>query len=73
MTILNESKNTVSVVNEPKAGYGWDYDEAFLTYDGEFDPITGMRVQYDGLGTVPVVVNESKNTVSVTNESKNNV
>ena len=71
MTVYNESKNSVTVVNELKAGSGWDYDAPFITYDGETDPITGMPVYYDGVGFVSTVYNESKNSVSVTNESKN--
>lgn len=73
MSITNESKNSVSVVNEFKSGTGWYYDQDGLTYDGEFDPISGMPVFYDGIGTVPVITNESKNSVSVTGEAKNNV
>ena len=74
MSITNESKNNVSVVNEIKAGSGWSYDQAGgLTYDGALDPISGMPVFYDGIGTLPVFTNESKNNVSVTNEAKNNI
>ena len=74
MSITNESKNNVNVINEIKAGSGWLYDQGGgFTYDNEFDPISGMPVFYDGIGTIPVITNESKNTVSVTNESKNNV
>lgn len=73
MSISNESKNNVTVVNEFKAGSGWTYDQIGITYDGVLDPISGMPVFYDGVGTAPTITNESKNSVSVTNESKNNV
>lgn len=70
----NESKNNVSVYNEAKSGSGWTYDQGGgLTYDGELDPISGMPVFYDGIGTAVSPTNESKNNVSVTGESKNNI
>jgi hypothetical protein len=71
--ISNESKNNVSVVNEIRPGIGWNYDQSPLTYDGALDPISGMPVFYDGIGTTPTFTNESKNNVSVTNEAKNNI
>jgi hypothetical protein len=73
MSITNEAKNNVSVINLAKAGFGWNYDDASLTYDGEFDPLTGLPVLYDSLGTAPTFTNEAKNNVSFTNEAKNNV
>lgn len=72
--ITNEVKNNVSVVNEAKSGSAWLYDQGGgFTYDNALDPISGMPVYYDGIGTTPVITNESKNNASVTNESKNNV
>ena len=74
MSISNESKNIVSVVNEAKSGSGWTYDQGGgLTYDGALDPVSGMPVFYDGIGTTPVITNESKNNVTVSNEAKNNI
>jgi len=63
VSFTNESKGSVSVVGESKSGLGWTYDQVPLTYDGALDPITGMPVFYDGLGTTPVITNESKNNV----------
>jgi hypothetical protein len=71
--ISNEAKNNISVVNEAKSGSGWLYDQIPLTYDGALDPISGMPVFYDGIGSAIVITNESKNSVSVSNEAKNNI
>lgn len=72
--MVNESKNNVSVYNEAKSGSGWLYDQGGgLTYDGELDPISGMPVFYDAIGTAVSPVNESKNSVSVVGEDKNNI
>jgi len=72
--MINESKNNVSVFNEAKSGSGWLYDQGGgLTYDGELDPISGMPVFYDGIGTAVSPTNESKNNISVTNEAKNDI
>lgn len=43
-----------------KDGAGWLYDQAEITYDGATDPITGLAVLYDSLGTLPVFTNEAK-------------
>jgi hypothetical protein len=62
-TFSNESKNSVSVLGEFKSGSGWVYDQSNFSYDQVLDPITGMPVTYDGVGVVPVIINESKNNV----------
>ena len=72
--MTNEAKNNVLVFNEAKSGSAWTYDQGGgLTYDGELDPISGMPVYYNGIGTNPIITNEAKNSVSVTNEAKNNI
>ena len=53
-----------------KAGSGWAYDSADITYDGEFDP-HGRRVTYDGVGTLPVFSGQSKSaTITLTAQAK---
>lgn len=74
MSFTNEAKNDVSVINEAKSGSGWLYDQGGgFTYDNEFDPVTGMPVYYDAIGSTPTFTNEAKNDVSFTNEDKNNI
>jgi hypothetical protein len=63
----SNSTNLARIAASPKryakAGSGWDYDQPEITYDGEFDPITGLPVLYDSLGIMPVITNLAKNAV----------
>jgi len=58
---MNVSKNVADPKRYAKGGSGWLYDQEDIMYDGETDPITGLPVYYDGLGTTPVITNEEKN------------
>lgn len=49
----NTQKSTVTLGRVVKAGQGWLYDQIGLTYDGATDPVTGLPVNYDSLGTAP--------------------
>lgn len=64
-TMTPTAKNTVTLNPMYKAGTGWDYDDANLTYDGEFDA-EGRRVLYDGIGTATTLTPLSKNTAVMT-------
>ena len=54
------SKNSATMNGMIRAGQGWKYDEAGITYDGEFDA-DGRRVLYDGIGTAPTMIPLTKN------------
>lgn len=56
----NTSKSSVTLGVVTKAGQGWLYDQAGLTYDGVTDPTTGLPVYYDSLGTTPTFTNLPK-------------
>lgn len=58
----NESKNNITLTNEPKQSSLETWDEASYTWN-----------EATGTWDVPAVVvtNESKNTLNVTNENKN--
>jgi len=62
LSISNDSKSAITITNEGKKPSDTTWDEATYTWD-------------DAVGTwdIPglVVVKESKNTITVTNESKN--
>ncbi len=60
-TPTNETKTAASPKRYAKGGSGWDYNQPEITYDGTNDPITGLPVNYDGLGTTPTVTNLTKN------------
>ena len=55
----NASKNTGTIYNLLKAGSAQVYD-SYLTYDEMFDPLTGLPVTYDGVGTLPTWTNLPK-------------
>lgn len=61
-TPSNQPKSTTSygAINQVKAGLGWLYDQAGITYDGMTDPVSGNTVYYDGLGVVTVWVTENE-------------
>lgn len=50
------TKSSVTLGRVAKAGSGWLYDQAGLTYDGATDPVSGLPVFYDAEGTLPVWV-----------------
>ena len=60
-TLNNTAKNSSTMRRYVKAGYGWNYDDSLLTYDGATDSVTGLDVLYDSEGTLPVFTNQSKN------------
>ena len=60
-TFTNTAKNAASPKRYAKGGSGWDYDQPEITYDGTTDPITGLPIFYDSLGTTPVIANLTKN------------
>lgn len=60
-TFTNMAKNAASPKRYAKGGSGWDYDQPEITYDGTNDPITGLPIFYDSLGTTPVITNLAKN------------
>ena len=71
MSVLNDIKPSVATMtNESmpstiwnrygKDGQGWLYDQPEITYDGVIDPISGLPVTYDGLGTATSFTNEAK-------------
>ena len=57
----NTTLNSVTMKRYTKAGFGWTYDQADLTYDALVDPVTNLAVLYDSLGTLPVFTNQTKN------------
>ena len=60
-SVSNVSKNSGTVYNLQKAGAGGQVYDSYLTYDEMIDPLTGLAVTYDGLGTLPVWTNQAKN------------
>ena len=60
-TVTNTTKNAASPKRYGKGGSGWDYDQPEITYDAVTDPIAGLPVFYDSLGTTPVITNLTKN------------
>ena len=68
-TMTATSKNTVTMNPMYKAGTGWDYDDPNLTYDGEFDA-EGRRVLYDGVGEATTLTPLSKNSVTMSGQTK---
>jgi hypothetical protein len=60
-TMTNTSKNSATLYGMIKSGSGWNYDNPFTTYDGEFDK-DGRKVYYDAVGS----------TISLTPLTKNN-
>ena len=60
-TFSNATLNSATMKRYGKAGAGWTYDQADLTYDALVDPVTNLAVLYDGLGTLPVFTNQAKN------------
>ena len=72
MATFTGQTKSANIVLTPmtKAGSGWAYDRADITYDGEFDP-QGRRVTYDGVGTLPVFSGQSKSaTITLTAQAK---
>jgi hypothetical protein len=63
------SKNSVTMNPMYKAGTGWDYDDPNITYDGEFDA-DGRRVLYDSVGETITMTPQSKNSASMTGQTK---
>lgn len=59
-TMANATKHAATFTRYVKAGFGWNYDEPTLTYDGATDPISGSAVLYDSIGTLPVWANATK-------------
>lgn len=57
----NEAKNSATIKNQLKAGSAQKYDDVNYEYDQDFDPISGNPVFYDGVGTLPVITNLTKN------------
>ena len=47
-----------------KAGQGYTYDEADMTYDGATDPKGGQEVRYDASGVAPIITNLSKSSLA---------
>lgn len=72
MALTPLSKNSVTMNGIQKAGTGWDYDDAYITYDGATDN-EGRAVLYDGIGFATTLTPQSKNAVSLSGLSKNNV
>lgn len=56
----NAQKSSVTLGRVVKAGQGWQYDQPGITYDGATDPVTGLPVYYDSLGTQPTWNNLAK-------------
>lgn len=65
MALTPESKNSVTMNPLTKPGAGWDYDDAYLTYDGATDT-EGRAVLYDGIGSSTTLTPESKNSATMT-------
>lgn len=72
MALTPENKNSVTMNPIYKAGTGWDYDDPYITYDGEFD-LEGRPVLYDSIGSSFTLTAESKNSVSLSGLSKNSI
>ena len=63
--------STVTARPRYKAGSGWDYNDPNLTYDGTTDPVSGLNITYDGVGTLPVFTGRTKSsTVTATPRTK---
>ena len=63
--------STTSLHPRYKAGSGWDYDDTNITYDGVVDPVSGLPVYYDSLGTQPTFSGRVKSTtITATARSK---
>lgn len=58
----NTSKNQATILGYKKSGSGWDYDQPQINYDQTNDPVTGLPVFYDSLGTSPTFTNLAKNS-----------
>lgn len=69
ITLTAESKNVAEMRGIYKPGTGWEYDDPNITYDGATD-IDGRQVLYDGIGTQASFSAESKNSVTLTAETK---
>ena len=72
MPLTPAAKNSVTMNPMVRAGQGWDYDDPYLTYDGEFDE-EGRRVLYDSLGSTITMTPLSRNSVTMTGTTKNNI
>lgn len=72
MALTPETKNATVMKPMYKAGTGWDYDDPAITYDGEFDA-EGRAVLYDSIGSSFTVTPLSKNSVSLSGQSKNSI
>jgi hypothetical protein len=46
---------------EKAGGAGWDYNDANLEYNSEFDPDGDNPVRYNGVGKVAIISNKEKN------------
>lgn len=72
MALTPETKNTATMNPMYKAGTGWDYDNPNITYDGATDS-EGRAVLYDGIGSSITMTPQSKNSVSLSGQSKNSI
>ena len=72
MPLTSATKNSVTMNPMGRAGQGWDYDDPYLTYDGEFDA-EGRRVLYDSLGSTITMTPLARNSVTMTGTTKNNI
>ena len=68
-TMTATNKNTVTMNPIYKAGTGWDYNDPNITYDGATD-IEGRQVLYNSIGTATTLTPQSKNTVTMTSQTK---
>lgn len=59
VSATNVPKTASTFFNQLKAGSAQVYD-SYLTYDELNDPLTGMPVTYDGVGTLPTWTNLPK-------------
>ena len=63
-TMTGTNKSSATTMNPMiKAGQDWDYNEANLTYDGEFDA-HGRQVLYDSIGTETTMTGQAKSSAT---------
>jgi len=54
------SKNSAVATNLFRAGKGWKFNQAGVTFNGPLDSVTGLRIYFNSLGTGITVTNQTK-------------
>ena len=70
MSLTPQTRTATTMTPMTRAGQGWKYDQADITYDATTDS-AGRQVLYDTVGFSETVTPLSKNSVTLAGLTKN--